>query len=245
MSEKSTRVEKLLMIGVFVLGLGATGFGYDLKYARVQTETAFTMTSEQTFTGTDGKSWLNAIKVRFQKADGAWKEVTTYYKPDGSVLAVNKRYSIYGRGVFEVNEQQKKLLFVGPRLHEVHVFSEAEARKDSDFVREDSVLGYKTLVTRVPDSEGSSDYTEFHRAPDLNGVYLKTVFASSEGYSTVIEATKIELGEPAASEFADLPNYPVGYDFYETKIQIMESRGNHDLAEQMRQLLQAQKQGHQ
>lgn len=96
MSEKSTRVVKLLMIGVFVLGLGATGFGYDLKYARVQTETAFTMTSEQTFTGIDGKSWLNAIKVRFQKADGAWKEVTTYYKPDGSVLAVNKRYSIYG-----------------------------------------------------------------------------------------------------------------------------------------------------
>lgn len=71
------------------------------------------------------------------------------------------------------------------------------------------------------------------------------MFASSEGYSTVIEATKIELGEPAASEFADLPNYPVGFDFYEAKIQIMESRGNHDLAEQMRQLLQAQKQGHQ
>ncbi len=71
------------------------------------------MTSEQTFTGTDGKSWLNAVKVRNQKADGAWKEVTTYYKPDGTVLSVNKRYSIYGRGVFEVNEQQKKLLFVG------------------------------------------------------------------------------------------------------------------------------------
>lgn len=243
MSNRLIKAVKLLTVAVFLLGVVTASIGYAVRHARTKTLTGFTVTSNQTFTSADGKRSLDAVSVRYVKSDTTWKEITTYYKSDGTVYAVNKRYSLNERGVLEIDEKNQKLVFVGPRGHSAHVFSEAEARKDSDFVREDSVLGYRTFVTRVPDSEGSSDYSEFYRAPDLNGAYLKTVFASSKGYSTVIEATKVELGEPAAREFADIPNYPVSYDFYERKIQITESRGNHDLAEQMRQLLQRQKQG--
>lgn len=241
MKDKFTRAVKLLTIIVFVLGVMTFGVGYAVKYARTRKLVGFTMTMTQTFISADGQRTLNTTRVRYQRADTTWKEATTYYNPDGTILSVNKSYSLNGRGVFAVDEQNKKLLFIGPRLHQVHEFSEAEARKEPDFVREDSVLGYKTLVTRIPDTEGSG-YSEFYRAPALNGAYLKTVFVSGEGYSTVFEATKIELGEPAASEFAEVPNYPFNYEGYEKKIGIQEKRGNRELADQMRQALQQHKQ---
>ena len=58
MSGKSTRVLRLLAITIFALGVVTTGVGYLVKHARTETQPAFTMTSEQTFTGTDGKTGL-------------------------------------------------------------------------------------------------------------------------------------------------------------------------------------------
>lgn len=241
MSNRFTKAIRLLIVVVFLLGVITAGVGSAVNYARTPRGSGHTITYTQTFVSADGKRSLNATKVRYQRADTTWKEIATYYNPDGTVLSSNTSYSLNGRGVFALDEKNKRLNFIGPRLHQVHQFSEVEVRKDPGFVREDSVLGYKTLVIRSSDDEGS-EYSEFHRAPALQGANLKTVFASGEGHSTIFEATEIERGEPAASEFAAIPDYPVNYAAYEKKIRIQESRGNHELAEQMRQALQQHKQ---
>jgi hypothetical protein len=101
-------------------------------------------------------------------------------------------------------------------------------------VREDTVLGYRVAVSRVA-GQSSRDYSEFYRAPDLNGAYLRTIYATENGVNT-IEAVKITLGEPSAAEL-DFPDYPVSFDFYKAGIKSSERAGNIEQANQMRQVL--------
>ena len=96
------------------------------------------------------------------------------------------------------------------------------------------MLGHPVAVFR--DTQPNGDSEEFWRAADLNGEYLRSVFANSEGVNT-IETVKIAMGEPPAPLF-NIPNYPVNYDLFKSMIRSAEKRGRVDEAAAMRQTLE-------
>jgi len=151
-------------------------------------------------------------------------------------------FGIVGRGVFQVDEINKQLILLSPLpLGEgVKIISEDPSgqedrlRRSAQFVREETVLGYKTFVLRSSESE-TTEYDETYIAPALQGLSIKYVHISKEGME-VIEPTKIEVGELEESIFT-LPDYSINYAKFERKIQENEPF-RPEIAEQMRRQLQ-------
>ncbi len=83
----------------------------------------------------------------------------------------------------------------------------ADAMKTkSNFLKEDSLLGYKTLVTR--DGSDNVNYMEKHYATELNGLLLKSIDANAESMN-VQEAVEIKVETITPEEFGELPDYPI------------------------------------
>ena len=224
---------RLISLTIFVIGAMMASLAYAINYSR--RPNGFTIISRQVHQPTDGAPVLVAEIERYQKSDGSWRLTTTYYNPDGTIRKVDNGYGQLGRGVFQVNEKAMRLNFISPMSAQAHVVSASEMRKDPNFVREDSVLGYQTFVSRQPGEDG--DYAEVYRAPALQGMPIKIVFSSEAG-TTVIEPTRIVLAEPSETVFTAMPDYQVNYVNFESKIQALEDSGKHETAEQMRQELQ-------
>lgn len=204
---------KRLSVSVFLLGVLTFAIGYGIQSANTKTvnsvenlRAGVKVTYNQMRVSHDGSEKVLQNKIeRWQKADGSWKELITVFNREGAVIGSGTKYAVNGRGVFQVDEKNKQLHFLGARPETLPAFSENGYRKSSNFVGEGSVLGYKTLVER-------SSTSEFHSAPDLQGLRLKTIFFGSEDQpKTVIEAVNIELREPTSEEFGKLPDYPVVY----------------------------------
>ena len=224
---------RLISVTIFVLGAITASVAYAINYTR--RPNGFTMTSRQVHTSADGASALVADIERYQKSDGSWRLTTTYFNPDGTIRKVDNGVGQLGRGVFQVKETTKLLNFISPMSPQTHVVSADDMRKDPNYVREDSVLGYQTFVSRQPGEDGA--YAEVYRAPALQGMPIKIIFSSGAG-TTVIEPIKIALGEPSETVFTAMPDYQVNYVDFENKIQAIEESGQHETAKQMRQQLQ-------
>ena len=224
---------RLISVTIFVMGAITASLAYAIDYTR--RPNGFTMISRQVHTPTDGAPVLLADKERYQKSDGSWRLITTYYNPDGTIRKVDNSFGQLGRGVFQVNEKARLLNLISPVSPQAHVVSASDMRKDPNFIREDFVLGYKTFVSRQPGEDGA--YAEAHRAPALQGMPIKIIFSSEAG-TTVIEPTKIVLGEPSETVFTAMPDYQVNYLDFENKIQAMEESGKHETAKQLRQELE-------
>ena len=201
----------------------------------------FTVVSKQTVTPSEGQPPRHGYtEVRYQRSDGSWKQVNTYASPDGKFVKEDIGYGLVGRGVFQADRKNRVLYFLSSMEPE-SVNLTTDLRRAENYVRDDSVLGYETRVLRFPSDDGTS-YTESYYAPALQNVAIKSV-SVSEGGTSVTEAVEIRLGEPPEGEFAGMLDWPVRYDRYEEKIQVLEDRGRRDTAEQMRQLLDRQRQG--
>jgi hypothetical protein len=225
--------------GVLLLGVGFTGVGLTVKHHRrltVQTPvTAFRVISKQTFFANDGKAVLRFVLTRLQRGDGSWKNVTDAYNEDGSVRETNQVFGIPGRGVLAVNEAQHTLIFKSQKAHAFHQLNEEAMRNDAaTYLGEQVILGFRCLGQRDP-----SD-TETYISSVL-AFPLKEVVTTDKG-RIVTEAVKIDLIEPNSTEFGEVPNYPVDYSIYEQLIVDTDKRGQHDVANQMRQLEQQSKQ---
>src|SRR5918911_1815679 len=200
-----------LATSILLAGILVTALGYAMTHHPAQKGVGFTVHYNQIYISQDEHS-LDAQIVRYERSDSTWKEVSTYYKRDGSVGAVKTNFSLNDKGIFSVDEKHQRLVLRGERYHTAHHPTADEIKSDPHFVREDSVLGYNTLVQHFADGDG---FSEFYLSPELNGVVLKAVYESGEGYQTVVEATQIELGEPSENEFI-VPNYPMDTSSYET-----------------------------
>lgn len=238
---------KLSYLAMAVLSLGVVSTVVGLVVNRHQRNAnnqspkpvAFTMVSNQTFFSKDGKAYLQAVIRRLQRGDGSWKQATTNYNEDGSVEGTGELFGMTGQGVFGVREKEQTLVFLSQKYHAGHEINEEQFR-GSPFTRDDVVLGFKVRVHRVLDPRDNT-YVEIYRAPDLGAAMLKQVVTNSNGSYTVIEATKIDLGEPSDSDFGSMPEYPVDYSRYERQVTDAEARGDLKLAQQMRQVLEEQK----
>lgn len=232
---------KTLSVAMLLLGAVTAGYAYSTRLVQQRRHgaVAFTLTSRQTATPADGTPAGTITEVRYQKSDGTWKQVRTYFGPDGKMLKEDIAFGQVGRGVFHVDEENKALQFLS-QMEAVPVNRAGYDRhKDEKFVREEMVLGYRTEVLRFAKNDGSS-YMEEYYAPALGGLAIKTVTVNSRGTS-VKEPVQIQLGEPPESEFIVLPGWPVRYDFYQDKIRTAEERGEHETVKQMREVLQRER----
>lgn len=226
---------RTLSIAVFLLGAVTAGITF-LSRVLARRSTPYTMTLTRTLTPRDGDPIHAATEVRYQRSDGSWKQVTVYFDRGGVVQKVDTMLGRVGEGVFQLDNENKALSFISPMEVRAGDTSVPNLRNDPKFVREDSVRGYKTNVLRFSEESGSG-YVEVYYAPALRNFPVKTV-TSSDGGTSVIEMTQIELGSPSESEFNELPAWPVNYDRYEQKIKAIDDTGQHEAADQMRQEMQ-------
>lgn len=212
-----------------------TAYYFSLRGVRASGLTSgFKVTYHQVGEKSDGSGRsLQAIIERRQQSNGEWKETVSWFDLDGAtVIKKTEKYAINGRGLYKVDEENKRLVFLGLRPEEPVAPLPEELRKNPNFVREDSVLGYPTFVSRQDFDK--NNYTEIYTAPALQGVSLKTIIGSDES-KTVIEAVKVERESKTTSTPTEMPDYPISYESFEKGIQAIERGGNLQAAEQMRQ----------
>ena len=76
---------------------------------------AYKIVRHEIFTGSGGQSpVLMATKIRYQKSNGDWKEVTRYFSKDGQLTSRHAVFGIGGRGVLGVNEETQSLDYISP-----------------------------------------------------------------------------------------------------------------------------------
>ena len=227
-------MRNLRIVSVIILVLGVTAFA--VSYASKSTKPEglrkykqdFVLISSETDFPVDGEPRLNATHVRMVRANGEWKEHSTFYESNGTThsrVTVGK-----AEGVYNVDEQKEKLELLSksrPSPPEYH--SEEFLRNHPQFIREDSILGYKAYVSRIefPDP---NEYTEIYRSAITGAIPLKIVFRRLNEGDKIIEAIKIDFG-PIDDAMFNTPDFPVSFDLLESKIKAMEAQGNKRLAD--------------
>ena len=228
---------RALSLVVLILGLATASLAVWKLRTPLQTGPGFILHSRMTFTpATGGPTEVRASRVRYQKSDGSFKHITNYLDADGKPTRTDTLIGVLGQGVFEFTNNDKTITFVSPMRSQIPPTSESELRKihHHNTLRDATVLGYKTLVVRLP-GDSPDSYTELYHAIDLQGFQIKTVSVSEAGTMT-IEPTKIEALDLSAENF-DLPKLPISYERFEQKIKAMEESGQKETAALMRQQL--------
>lgn len=197
---------------------------------------AFTVSSSRTVTRENGQTLRRSRVQRFQRSDGIYKLVQTFYPADGGKERVQTYFGFIGLGVFCLDEAGRRLIFTGPQIEESIADIEQFLRAHPQFAREESVAGIRTIVWRQPGEDGPEDFFEEYRAPSLGGLVIKTVKVSGPERE-VFEPTEIQMGEPPASLFSELLSCWSDYSFYERRVQEAQKHNEPDAAF-MRQLLE-------
>jgi hypothetical protein len=218
--------------------LGLVVVGHAIQRPPSHTLGAFKLTSKQSFVQPDGNRIVQAEIKRIQLPDGSYTQMTSRFAEDGSRQSPVRMVGIVGRGVFTVDDEHHRLIFRSARNHAFQINEEA-LRKQPGYFGEDRILGYRVLIQR------STDVDEVvYLSPDL-GIPLKILSYNPDGSYTAIEAENIEFGEGVSKEFEPIPGYAVDYSLYERQIADFEKQGRHDLASEMRKILEAQTRLHQ
>ena len=198
MKIKTVAIAALFVVSMFAAALIVA------KVKRAQSPQGFTLQMRTTDYPADGSApILASTQVRYHKADGNWNAETTY--PNGRV---NVLFGKMGRGVFHVDEKNKRLEYLsGISLHDR---TEADLKSSSDFAGEETLLGFKTLhFHRVSDLTG--EVSDTYLCPALQNFPIKAVTTGRNGAKTVYETVQVIPGEPSFST----PDYPVDMKRYE------------------------------
>jgi hypothetical protein len=187
----------VVLSALFIGSLATVGY-LVAKGHRVQEKQAFTLTISQTAYPVDRPPILTATQVRYQKSDGSWKIETAY-----SNGRKDEGFSQPGRGVYHVDDKNQRLDYLSEAGQ--YTTSEERLRSSSNFVGEETILGYKTFHIRSSSDSESGAYADFYVCPALQGYPLRSVMVSKDGSKTVFETTQVVLGEPSFR----VPAYPV------------------------------------
>lgn len=192
------------LVILFVLSLAVVGVITAKRNGPEVRGQGFTLEEIQRFYPADGSTpFTVSTSTRYQKSDGSWRKDSTC---NGKTTL---GFSLPARGVFTVDEGSKRLIFVGNPQHTV--FSEEMLRKEPQFVREETLFGWKTFVLQSTSTE-TGEWNEFYICPALQGYPLKRVTKHKTGSSVVFEVTQVTLGEPPENLFTSMPAYEVSYD---------------------------------
>lgn len=202
---------KTLLFGLgLIFSLAAAGF-IVAKVSPIRTlPQGFTVHTKDTVAPGDGRApFTFSTSIRYQKADGSWREDRTYMSGKTDI-----GFKLADKGVFRVDEENKKLDYLsaaGP-----NPFNEARVREDPNFVGEVTISGFKTFLIRIESAE-TGEIVELYKCPALQGYTIKRVFRFKNGQVNTFEVTKVEMGEPPEHLFTSLPNYEVDYETMKQK----------------------------
>ncbi|HEY0097928.1 MAG TPA: hypothetical protein VGB76_03140 [Pyrinomonadaceae bacterium] len=197
---------------------------------------AYTLEQRQTFTPQGGEPFVNAKKERYQRSDGVFLLVHTYYRPDGSVITVETGLGYLGSGAYRVDEKNNLLEFVAVQDSDAPTATEEQLRADPGFEQEETLAGQRTLVARYSEKGAAANYRQVYRAPELQNLALKTVIVSPRG-EEIIEPVRLDPGEPPATLFDKALRYRKSYARYEERIRQTEQKGDVERASMMRKHL--------
>jgi hypothetical protein len=239
MSNKSFARFRAISIAIFVIGAVSAGFAYSLHKRngpQLGHRKGFTLRTRDTNTlfiprlNPFPNEIAYADTIKYQKSDGTFKAVRTYYHATGRVVKKDITFGIPGQGVFSINNPQGPLNFLSsmPPKEKTSYVPINDGHNYPNFLRDDWVLGYQTYVLRFPDDDGG--YFDMYCAPELDSQEIRGVKVGSFGVS-IIEAVQITPGDPDDSVFGALPNLLVNYDFFKQKIATMEEAGQHETAQ--------------
>lgn len=208
---------------------------FSASSAVVESPSPFTLAMARTVTRTDGQSRILSTLQRFQRSDGTYKLVQTSYDPDGTTRSVQIAFGFARLGVFRLDAGRRRLIFTGPQVDDPPGDVEQVLRANQLFARDESVAGINTIVWRKV-GRSEADFVEEYRAPSLGGLLIKAVKVSPRGRE-MIEATTIQMGEPATALFSELLLYPSDYSIFERRIQEVARQGDAQTAGLMQQFL--------
>jgi hypothetical protein len=197
---------------------------------------SFTLTTSRTITPANARERLMTTTQRFQRSDGIYKLVQTFYAPDGTAKQSQTYFGFINLGVFRVDESNKRLVFTGPLIDDRPANVEQFLRNHEQFIREESIAGVTVMVWRQADAD-PEEFREEYRAPSLGGLLIKTVKVSA-GERETTEPTSIQMGEPPPNLFDELLSYRADYSSYERRVEQAEKKNDREMALLMRQLLE-------
>src|SRR6185436_13458221 len=136
----------LALISVFLVG--STAFiGSARESTPIPIETpqashpAFTLSASHTITRGNERERLLTTTQRFQRSDGVYKLVHTFYALDGTVSGKQTYFGFINFGVFRLDQAGQRLVFTGPLIDDQPADVEQFLRGHELFTREESVAG--------------------------------------------------------------------------------------------------------
>jgi hypothetical protein len=247
MSDKSFTRFRAVSIAIFVIGAVSAGFAYSLRNQntpKLRPRKGFTLKTKNTVLPIMSRQAFpreitHSTSIRYQRSDGTFKEVQTYYDANDAIVKKTILFGIPGQGVFKINNNQGPLQFLSSMRpkEQASLARVDDGHSHPNFVRDDWVQGYQTYVLRFPEDDGG--YFEMYCAPELDGQQLRTVAVEPGGVS-IHEVVEITLGDPDEKMFGPLPKLLVNYDLFKSQIAATEEAGNHQAAEAMQRQLDQQ-----
>jgi hypothetical protein len=139
----------VFLVGVFALVSSARESAPGLQESAPQSSyTAFTLTTSRSLGSEDRRERLLSTQQRFQRSDGLYKLVQTFYAADGTKAGTQTYFGFLGLGVFRLDEAGRRLIFTGPLIDDRQADVGKFLREHELFAREESVAGISTIVWR-------------------------------------------------------------------------------------------------
>lgn len=194
----------------------------------------FTMVSQEVWQPVEGPPLRRAERTFYSRSDGTFATVVVSYDKDGKVANRDFTVGELGRGLFRVNEAERKLFLIAFLPADASSPFTDDLRSHRNYYGEDSVLGYRTVILR---KQQKDFYTDLYYAPDLKSI-IKTVTVSAAG-TTTVEANLITPGPVSSSVFTPLASLSIDTSLYSRKLERVEQvAGETEAASELRKQLQ-------
>jgi hypothetical protein len=160
---------------------------------------AFTMVMQTIEYDAKGRAVGESNWTRYQSANGAWREASTYDGEERAML-----YRGQGSG-YKSTSRTSVLIKAGDHVHNCPLTTPAQLRADPHFVRTEVILGFTAYVHKWSIKD---DQIEEAFVPEIGSLSIRGSTTYPDGSRTNIEPMTVILGEPAKEDIAG-PDYPV------------------------------------
>ncbi len=234
------RYRGVVCLAVFLGGSAAMLVGRHRASASISVPVGYAKVSKMMNYPSAGKPTLTSMRFRYQSRTGAFRQIVTNFKPDGTVWT-SILFSVPGKGTFQSSADNQKVTYVSFAPEHPAAYAEALARRRPEFLREERVAGYRVLVMHSG-SNGSGTTSEFWEAPELNGEPLRAVFTTKAG---VVQEETIQVvpGEPDRALYFQDVTLPVSIASYEARMLRLQQRGKSAAAAKLGEMLELSRPG--
>lgn len=183
--------KRILLLTLFAVVAASAGYGIRtaLTKPKAVKSPAYTITWQVTDYYEDGTNKPRYLETRYVSSSGKWHSIK-----DAGVMR-EESFAEVGKGVYIKRNNRLEML---SGYQPPHRATEDELLKSPNFLRVDTVLGYKAIV--VGSGNRPRTGSEFWVVPALGGETIKIVLRSNPAeMKTVYEPVSLTMGEPDPS----------------------------------------------